>query len=150
MNEVLRRGPVSRLLTQELESILQQSETLQPALSLIQDNLNPPSFSDTLAQLLEARGLGPQQLSELAMLSRSFTYQLCSGSRAPSRDIVLRLALVLQLSLGETQRLLRAAQRGALYPRVRRDAIVIFCLSHRMSLYDTDEMLTIYGELSLL
>lgn len=150
MNETVQRSPVPRLITQELETILQQTEALQPALSLIQDNLHSPSFSDALARQMEARGLGPQQLSALSMLSRSFTYQLCGGSRAPSRDIVLRLALVLELSLAETQQLLRAAQRGALYPRVRRDAIFIFCLSHRMSLYDTHEILTMYGEQSLL
>ena len=117
---------------------------------MIQDNLNAPGFSDLLAQMLEARGLTPHQLSSLAMLSRSFTYQLCSGLRAPSRDIILRLSVVLELTLEETQRLLRAAQRGALYPRIRRDAVMIYCLSHRLHLYDTDELLTSCGELALL
>lgn len=150
MNETVQSGPASRLLTQELETILQQAETLQPTLNMIQDNLHAPGFSDLLAQMLAARGLTPQQLSSLAMLSRSFTYQLCSGLRAPSRDIILRLAVVLELTLEETQRLLRAAQRGALYPRIRRDAVMIYCLSHRLHLYDTDELLTSCGELALL
>ena len=66
--------------------------------------------------------------------------------RAPGRDIVLRLALVLALTPEETQRLLRAAQRGALYPRVRRDAAVIFCLNRGLSLLEADDLLRSLGE----
>ena len=63
MNETVQSGPASRLLTQELETILQQAETLQPTLNMIQDNLDAPGFPDLLAHILAARGLTPQQLS---------------------------------------------------------------------------------------
>ena len=62
MNETVQSGPASRLLTQELETILQQAETLQPTLNMIQDNLDAPGFPDLLAHMLAARGLTPQQL----------------------------------------------------------------------------------------
>ena len=59
---------------------------------------------------------------------------------------MLRLSIVLGLSYDETQYLLRAAQRGALYPRVRRDAVIIYALSKHMNLSETDEALVSLGE----
>ena len=67
----------------------------------------------------------------------------------PGRDILLRTALVLQLSLQETQRLLALGDCGALYPKVRRDAAVIFALNHKMTLLETEELLVSLSEASL-
>lgn len=143
------RGSVQelqRLCTQDLMLILEQAEELPAALEEISGGLTAPGFPAYLTQLMERKKVTTAQLSELALLSRSFTYQLCGGVRAPSRDIVLRLALVLELTVDEAQRLLRSAQRGALYPRVRRDAIMIFCLNQRLNLLETDELLRSFGE----
>ena len=138
-----------RLCTQELLLILERSSQLPAALDRLSGELSAPSFPQHLEHQMDRRSINAAQLSELALLSRSFTYQLCSGTRAPSRDIVLRLALVLELNVEETQRLLRCAQRGALYPRVRRDAVLIFCLTQKLSLFDTDELLRSVGEAPL-
>lgn len=114
------------------------------------DSMQPLTFSQHLAVLMEERGLTPAKLGELTLLSRSFAYQLCNGVRAPGRDVVLRLALVLKLDPDETQRLLRTACRGTLYPRVRRDAVFIFALRQGLSLFDTNELLCSLEEAPLL
>lgn len=138
------------MTTQELFLFLEKSPQLPLAMDGISDNMESISFPSRLSEILRERSMSASELGEAALLSRSFTYQLCSGARAPGRDIVLRIALVLGLSLEETQRLLRSAQRGELYPRVRRDAIVIWCIGKRLSLYDTDEYLVSNGEEPLL
>lgn len=139
-----------RIDTQDLLLILQEAEAVDPLLDALSSQLNPLSFPAQLHLYMEERGLTVSKLSEIAMLSRSFTYQLCSGDRVPGRDIVLRLALALVLTVDETQQLLRAAQKGVLYPRVRRDAIIIFCLNRKKGIYEADELLTSHGETSLL
>ena len=53
------------------------------------------------------------------------------------------------LSLKETQRLLAVGGCGALYPRVRRDAAVIFALNQKMSLLQAEELLSSLPERSL-
>lgn len=136
--------------TVELQDLLDAAPQLAQFLEEQADNMRPPTFDRHLAALMEERGLSPARLGELALLSRSFTYQLCSGVRAPSRDVVLRLALVLKLDPEETQRLLRSACRGALYPRVRRDAALIFALQRGMSLFDANELLCSLEEEPLL
>ena len=131
--------------TEELLGILERSRTLTSALKALDGDMEAPAFAQCLSLYMEERDLNATQLSEAALLSRSFTYQLCSGERRPSRDIILRLALVLELSVEQTQALLRTAQRGALYPRVMRDAVIIFALRSRMGILATDEQLLSRG-----
>ena len=57
--------------------------------------------------------------------------------------------MALGLSLKETQRLLAVGGCGALYPRVRRDAAVIFALNQKMSLLQAEELLSSLPERSL-
>lgn len=140
----------SRISTQELLLMIQEAEDVESLLDELSPQMSLPAFSAQMLQYMEERGLTVSRLSEAAVLSRSFTYQLCSGERTPGRDIVLRLALALELTVDETQQLLRIARKGCLYPRVRRDAIIIFCLSHKKGIYKTDELLTGRGETSLL
>ena len=52
------------------------------------------------------------ELAVKAVMSRSFAYQVCSGERAPGRDVLLRMALAMKLSVDETQRLLCIARKG--------------------------------------
>ncbi len=136
--------------TDELLSILQQSRSLTGALKAIDGDTDAPGFPERLAGYMAERGMNAAQLSEAALLSRSFTYQLCSGERRPGRDIVLRLALVLELTVEQTQAFLRAAQWGALYPRVVRDAVIIFAIQNRLGVPATDERLLSMGLAGLL
>ena len=131
--------------TDELLAILERTRNLTGALKALDGDMQAPTFTQCLAQYMKEHGLNAAQLSDAALLSRSFTYQLCSGERRPSRDFILRLALVLELSVAETQALLRTAQRGALYPRVMRDAVIIFALQNKMGVMATDEQLLSRG-----
>lgn len=144
------RARALRRETGELLSILEKTEDLSDALSALDGELDAPDFTECLARYMAERGLNAAQLSEAALLSRSFAYQLCSGGRRPSRDMALRLALVLGLSVEQTQAFLRSAQLGALYPRVTRDAVVIYALEHRLGVAATDERLLSLGQTGIL
>ena len=135
---------------QTLLALLRQKEDLAHVLREHSEVFIDKPFPTHLTHLMQQNKMTVNRLSALSLLSRSFTYQLCSGIRSPSRDIVVRLALAMKLSEAETQSLLRSAQRGELYPRLRRDAILLHCVIHGKSLYDTDEALTTMGEAPLL
>lgn len=138
----------TQLSTQELLLMLQEAEAVDPLLDDLSEQMNAPAFQDQ--QYMEDRDLSVSKLGKITLLSRSFMYQLCSGDRAPGRDIALRLALGLELTAGETRQFLHLAQRGTLYPRVQRDAILTFCLNREKGICETDEMPTGHGERSLL
>lgn len=100
-----------------------------------------PSAAQVLRDLLAQAGLSVSDWIAAADISRSYGYQILRGERNPGRDVLLRTALALFLSPEDTQRLLVAGGCGVLYPRVRRDAAVIFALNQKMGLPQAEELL---------
>ncbi len=111
-------------------------------------------LSDTLASCLDAllsrHGLKKGAVIEAAQIERSYGYQLFSGRRGtPSRDVLLSLALAMHLSVEETQTLLRTAGLAMLYPRVRRDSVILRALADGASVMDCNDRLDDCGEPAL-
>lgn len=117
--------------------------------ALLSQEGEAPTCAQTLRELLEGAGLSPAEWITAADVSKSYGYQILRGERVPGRDILLRTALALNLSLKETQRLLSIGGCGALYPKVRRDAAVIFALNQNMGLLAAEELLSSLPERSL-
>lgn len=116
----------------------------------ISEHINMPTFQKYCQDLISEKNITLKALSDKALLSRSFTYQIFSGERLPGRDIILRIALVAHFSLDETQRLLKISNRGALYPKNKRDAVIIYGISNQIELYEIDKTLIKLGMESLL
>ena len=133
--------------TDELHSAIRASET--PAL-LTGAEFARPELRSTLSRLLEERGWRAADAIRACYLERSYGYQMFNGTRPPTRNFLLRLALALELGEEEAQRLLLRAGRAELYPRSRYDAAVLYGLTHRLSLEETDELLLSLGEEGLL
>ena len=107
--------------------------------------LESEDFRAHLERLCSERGEIPERVIMRSQIERSYGHQLFNGTRRPSREKVLQLAFGFGLSVEETQNLLQAAGKGALCPRFRRDAAIIFCLQKRMSLIDTQDVLSANG-----
>ncbi len=108
-----------------------------------------PTCAQILQELLEKAGVSATEWMTAADISKSYGYQVLRGERIPGRDILLRTALFLKLNLKETQRLLTVGGCGVLYPKIRRDAAVIFALNQKMSLLETEDLLVSLPERSL-
>lgn len=136
--------------TDDLFYMLENSRDLDNDWNEISTQMNEPAFHEYLSKLISERNIDAAKLGNIVLLSRSFTYQICAGGRMPCREIILRIAIVLTLSIDETQRLLKLANRGILYPKIKRDSILIYALSNKYDLYLTNEMLKKYGQEVLL
>lgn len=66
------------------------------------------------------------------------------GLKQPSRNKVLMIAISLKASIDETQRLLSLSDNGSLYPKVKRDACLIYCLANHLSVIKTNQYLNDY------
>ena len=117
--------------------------------ALLSQKQTSPTCARLLREILEKAEMSVPEWIAGADISKSYGYQVLRGERTPGRDILLRTALVVQLSLKETQRLLAVGGCGALYPKVRRDAAVIFALNHKMTLWETEELISSLPERSL-
>ncbi len=99
------------------------------------------ALSEFLEEKLGQSGLTRAELFMRSGLNPSYGYQLLSGLRSPARDTAIQLALGLALDVDDTQRLLRAAKLGALYPRDRRDSVILFAITNGFTLPQTNELL---------
>lgn len=136
-----KSGKSSPVTTEQLLEWVRDAHTLERFYEKAGDNLPNSTTAAYLSELLAARGLSRQKVIEAANLERSSGYLIFSGKRNPKRDTLLRIALAMQLAPAEAQRLLKIAQRGELYPKNRRDAAILFCIHHKMSLFDAELLL---------
>ena len=98
-------------------------------------------LSSYLNAKLAEKGLKKSAVIKAAQLNETFGYQIFSGQRKASRDKVLALGLAMGLDLHDMRLLLAHANLGDLYPKNRRDAVLIYCVSHGFGLIKTDEAL---------
>ena len=134
-------------LTGELEHEIMDS--VEPLL-LSGEEFSPPGLTDYLGGLLCRYGVSVKDIIRRCNLERSYGYQLFNGTRRPTRDVLMVLSLELGLSTEEARRLFEIAGRPPLYARRRRDAAVLYGLSHGLSPADVHELLLELGEEGLL
>ena len=110
------------------------------------ENMTGKQFTEYLGELCEKKGVSRSELVRRSCIERTYAYQIIRGIRQPARDKVLQFAVALALDLDDTQRLLKTANKGELYPRIRRDAALIFCITHGMELPAVQQFLFDLGE----
>ena len=134
-----------RVNTNTLMKRLFKASDLDAYLEGNESNLHSPDFYTLLKQACEKRDMLPAQVIERSQIERTYGHQLFNGTRRPSRDKVIQLALGLGLSVDETQRRLRAAGKSQLYPRLKRDAVILYALQKKLPILTVQDNLTKYG-----
>lgn len=99
-----------------------------------------------LSDLLREHGMSKVDFITKMNLEKGYGYQILNGNRRPSREILIRLAVLLKLNLEETQRLLKIGERQVLYPRVKKDAIAIYAIEKGLGMEEYWELLDAYGD----
>ena len=100
-----------------------------------------PAFSDYIARLADEAGMKHEAVIARAGIERSYGH---SGTRKPSRDTVIKLAFGFGCECDGAQQLLKVAGAGALHPKVKRDAVIAYCLHNGLSLVDAQGLLCEY------
>ncbi|MDR1688147.1 MAG: hypothetical protein LBS21_05995 [Clostridiales bacterium] len=100
------------------------------------------SFDTYITELCIGKNKIPEHVILNAGIERSYGHQLFSGRRKPSRDKAIQLAFGFEMTFSETQALLKAARKSPLYPRIKRDAAIIFALERKVTIVDFQNMLS--------
>ena len=98
-------------------------------------------FHNHVNHLCTVKNLSSSKVVKKADIERKYGLQLFQGTRKPSRDKVIQLAFGFGLGYEETQELLTVARKSALYPKIERDAVIIFALKRKHSLHPVQSML---------
>lgn len=132
--------------TQELLEILKNTNSIEAFIDSESKNFSSVPLSEYLEMLLEKHDLKKSQCIADANLQRNYGYQIFSGERTPSRDKVIALSLSMHLTLDETHALLCSTGYADLYAKNKRDSILIFAISKKLSFLETNELLYELGE----
>ena len=106
------------------------------------DALEELPVSEYPRRLCEERDIVPEQVIKKAQIDRTYGHQIFNGTRVPSRDKLIQIAFGFGLTLDETQNLLKSAGKSVLYPKFKRDAAIIFGISHQMDIMEMQYLLT--------
>lgn len=135
-------------LTDELLQQLLASATPEAYLNRV--DLPNRTLPDYLHELLKEKRLRRSEVIRASGLNNTHAYQVFNGERNIGRDNAIMLSFGLQCTLQETQRLLRLAGVSELWCKVRRDAIIIYCIEHGMTRVECDDELWRLKEKTLL
>lgn len=107
----------------------------------LQTNLpeGEPNFPGYIDILLEQKKLKRQDVLIKANLSQKYGYKLLTGeTHTTDRDKILRICFSMKMTLKETQRALKLYGMSELYPKIKRDVLLIVAIGHKM--FDIDQV----------
>ena len=109
---------------------------------------NTTSFASYMDAIIAAKGLKRQDLFQRADLPQKYGYKLLTGERhTTDRDKILRLFFAMNLTLKEVRRGLELYGMPMLYPKRKRDAILIIAFNLGYSSVDeVNRILAEHGE----
>jgi len=93
-----------------------------------------------LNKLLELKNINLSVIAKNSGIGE-YVYKIFRGDRTPSRDVLITVSLSMGLSLEETQLLLRISKYAILDSRNKRDSVIIYGLSHGLSVFKIDDLL---------
>ena len=99
------------------------------------------SVTELLTEFYERRNMTKSQLARKSNMSEVYLHQVFAGRRKPSRNKILCMCIGMELSIVDTQRLLKEAAYAQLYPRIRREAIIYHGIVHHTPLDEINDKL---------
>lgn len=98
-------------------------------------------FTTFFYQMLDEKNISMKELMLKTNISQSHLYQIISGTKGVSRDKAILISTAMTLNLEQTQKFLELSHNSPLYPKVKRDAIIICCIEFGMSITEINEKL---------
>ena len=130
-----------RLTTDQLLALLFKEQNIGHFLQRDETSFLLPSFGEYMNDWCIRHGQVPEKVILRANLDKSYGHQHFNGKRNPSRDTVIQLAFAIGADLPQAQEMLKIARKSILYPRIKRDSVIIYCLHNSISLADTEIIL---------
>lgn len=105
-------------------------------------SLKETHFVDFLNKLLNEKNIKRSELIAKSNLSKQYIYELFSKKQIkPSKDTVIKICIGLGTSLEEANRLLQMAGYSHLYPKIKRDSIIMFCILNNFNIIESNLLL---------
>ncbi len=104
------------------------------------------SLPEFLNEYIKTKKLVKSQILKDAEMNEIYGYQIFSGSRMPSRNKLISICVGMGMSIDEVQSTIKIAGFAPLYPKTKRDSIIIHGIASgnkvcdiNNELYDNEE-----------
>ena len=138
--------------TEQLENELATTKRLEKFFEDNAEDLKNFTLSEYLELLLQEKNLSKSEVIKKSELG-DYAYNFFAGrkgeknsNKKAAREKILSLALAMNLSLKETQRLLYFSGNEKLYARNSWDSILIYALENNLSVTETNKTLDSFSE----
>lgn len=124
---------IGNLSTEELSNALERTkDTLKSFLKKNEKEFLKKDVSVILNELLAEKGLSLKKVIKKSNLNPNYAYQIFNGQKSkPSRDKLIAICIGMNLTIRETQKVLKQCKVSPLYVRFKRDAIIMHCIKNK-------------------
>ncbi len=129
-----------------LKQLRKENMSYENYLQNHQDSFIQNDLAEMWKELLEESGLKKSDIINSAEIGYTYFYDIIRGNKLPSRDKVLRILVAIKPNLEKVQKVLNIYGWTALYPKIKRDSIIIYAINHNYSLYQLQELLSSNSE----
>lgn len=127
--------------TDDLFKELNQTSHIEQYLKDNDEFLIDTSLSTYLCNKFDELNISKSSVLKNADINEIYGYQILSGKRSPSRNKLLCICIGAGFSLEETNETLKVAEYSPLFPKLKRDSIIIFGLQNHQPIWKINETL---------
>lgn len=135
------------LSTDDIDNLF--SEGTPPSEKEIEFNQNAEQNRDKIWQDIKASGYSINQFADECYLHHSHLYDFLNGKKQLTRDRLLVVFFNLNYTYNEICRMLRSFHQPQLYPRDKRDYLIILGIQQNLSVDEINQNLERNGFLTL-
>jgi len=131
--------------TKEIENELKHVKTHSDLKQYMEDNaIGQLQFGDRFLEICKKYCIKQTDLLKLTAVSKAQLYAVINGTRNPSKELVLKLALTAGINIDETNELLKLSGHKELYVKNKADSIILYGLKEKKTIYQINEFMKEY------
>jgi transcriptional regulator with XRE-family HTH domain len=89
-----------------------------------------PTIAEFLDGIRLEKGLTKEEFSGIGGISSVYGFEIFRGAKSPSRDTLMSFALAFRMDVDTTQKMLKIGEKAELYPFIKRDALILYAITH--------------------
>ena len=136
--------------TSQLENDLAAAESFEEFFADNEEFFQKFTLAQYLEILLQEKNLTKSEVAKKSLLNQVYVYHIFAGRKKPARQKILSVAVAMNCTVKETQRLLYFAGVEKLYVKNSWDSIILFALKNNFDVERTNNLLNKFSESPLL
>lgn len=124
-----------------MEELSKTDTDFETYISENKDSLIEINLREFWTDLVTRSGMSNSNIINKSEMSYYYFYEVLNGKKIPSTDKIVTLILAMGLTIDDCQTALKYCGKAPLYPKIHRDSILIYAITHGYSLLQTNDLL---------